>query len=226
MTPKQFLEGLGTEDRERFRDRLAESKYKKDDLVISQNDESLDVFIVLEGTARAQGLSEEGKLVTYREIPEGAIFGELSAIDELPRSADVVAVGALTVGRLSQNEFREVIDTDPAVRWALLSYMTEQTRIMTDRIFEFSTMVVRDRLIGELLRMAEGFPDINGRVEIKPAPTHFELASRIATHREAVSREMSSLTKKSGVLGKGHKTLVINDVEELRALRDDKGETS
>ncbi len=57
MTPKQFLEGLGTEDRERFRDRLAESKYKKDDLVISQNDESLDVFIVLEGTARAQGLS-------------------------------------------------------------------------------------------------------------------------------------------------------------------------
>ena len=85
-------------------------------------------------------------------------------------------------------------------------------------------MVVRDRLIGELLRMAEGFPNVNGRVEISPAPTHFELASRIATHREAVSREMSSLAKKSGVLGKEHKTLVINNVDDLRALRDDKGD--
>ena len=223
---REFLDVLSDQDRERLRDRMIESRHQRDDVVISQNDKSFDVFFVLEGTARAQGLSEEGKLVTYREIPEGAIFGELSAIDEHPRSADVVAVGPLTVGRMTQSEFREIVDTDETFRWALLSYMTEQSRIMTGRIFEFSTMVVRDRLIGELLRMAEGFANVNGRVEIQPAPTHFELASRIATHREAVSREMSSLAKKSGVLGKEHKTLVINDIDALRALRDDKGDAT
>ncbi|MEL7154455.1 MAG: Crp/Fnr family transcriptional regulator, partial [Pseudomonadota bacterium] len=224
MTPKEFLDGLGVEDRERLRGRMVESRHNRDDVVISQNDATLDVFFVLEGTARAQGLSEEGRLVTYREIPEGAIFGELSAIDALPRSADVVATGPLTVGRLTQSEFRSVVDTDNAFRWALLSYMTEQSRIMTARIFEFSTMVVRERLIGELVRMADGLPDINGRVEIKPAPTHADLASRIATHREAVSREMSALTK-DGIIGKGHKTLIVNNVAELQALRDKKAET-
>ncbi len=224
MTPREFLDGLNAEDRDRLRDRLIESKHRRDDIVISQNDESLDVFFVLEGHARAQGLSPEGKLVTYRELPAGAMFGELSAIDRLPRSADVVATGPLMLGRLTQVEFRDVIDTDDAFRWALLSYMTEQSRIMTARIFEFSTMVVRDRLIGELLRMGEGLPNINGRVEIKPSPTHAELASRIATHREAVSREMSAFTK-DGVLGKGHKTLVINDIDALRALREDKSES-
>ena len=62
------------------------------------------------------------------------------------------------------------------------------------------------------------------RLVSKGADLLGELASRIATHREAVSREMSSLAKKSGVLGKEHKTLVINNVDDLRALRDDKGD--
>ena len=224
MTPRQFLDGLTEEDRDRLRARMIESKHHRDDVVISLNDDTLDVFFVLEGVARAQGLSQEGKLVTYREIPEGAIFGELSAIDELPRSADVVATGPLTVGRLPHADFRDVVNTDDAFRWALLSYMTEQSRIMTARIFEFSTMVVRERLIGELLRMTDGLPNLSGRVEIKPAPTHADLASRIATHREAVSREMSSLTK-DGILSKGHKTLIVEKIDQLRALRDEKAET-
>lgn len=221
MAQKEFLDGLAPEDRDRLRLSMSEATHNRDDIVISQNDATLDVFFVLEGHARASGLSEEGKLVTYREIPEGAIFGELSAIDGRPRSANVVAVGPLTVGRMSQVDFRNVIDTDHTFRWALLSYMTEQSRVMTDRIFEFSTMVVRDRLIGELLRLAEGLPNINGRVEISPAPTHFELASRISTHREAVSREMSALTK-AGILAKESRTLVIVDLARLQTLRDEK----
>lgn len=204
---------------------MSEVVLERDELVISQNDESLDVFFVLEGTARAAGLSEEGKLVTYREIPEGAIFGELSAVDGRPRSANVVAVGKLTVGRMNQADFRDVIDSDAAFRWAFLSYASEQIRVMTGRIFEFSTMVVRDRLIGELLRMAEGQESLNGRVEIPHAPTHYELASRISTHREAVSREMSRLSKQ-GLVTKQLKTITISDVDALRRLREEKSDDS
>lgn len=224
MKRRQFLDCLAEPDRNRLHARMVVSRHNRDDVVISLNDASLDVFFVLEGVARAQGLSEDGKLVIFREISEGAIFGELSAIDQLPRSADVIATGPLTLGRLPHDVFCEVVDTDPAFRWALLSYMTDHIRFMTSRIFEFSTMVVRERLIGELLRMADGLPDIRGRVEIKPNPTHADLASRIATHREAVSREMSQLGK-DGILSKSHKTLIINDIAELRRLRDEKPET-
>ncbi|MEM7210760.1 MAG: Crp/Fnr family transcriptional regulator [Pseudomonadota bacterium] len=221
MQQIEFLNRLDADARDRLRERLQESTHQRDELVIAQNDASLDVFFVLQGTARAQGLSDEGKLVSYREIQEGAMFGELSAIDGRPRSADVVAVGALTVGRLSQMDFRDLMDTDSSIRWTFLAYLTEQSRIMTSRIFEFSTMVMRDRLIGELLRMAEGAEPVNGRVEIAPAPTHFELASRISTHREAVSREMSSLSKRN-LVTKQLKTLVIHDLDALRTLHDDK----
>ena len=221
MSQSEFLHRLDPEVRKRLCARMTEVEHDRDELVISQNDRSLDVFFVLKGTARAAGLSEEGKLVTYREIPEGAIFGELSAIDNRPRSANVVAVGKLTVGRMTQADFRGVIDTDEAFRWAFLSYASEQIRIMTDRIFEFSTMVVRDRLIGELLRMTETQEALNGRVEIPNAPTHYELASRISTHREAVSREMSSLSKQ-GLVTKQLKTITVHNVDRLRQLREEK----
>ena len=222
MAQKEFLDCLAPEDRVRLRQEMSVIELERDELVISQNDKSLDVFFVLEGSARATGLSAEGKLVTYREIPEGAVFGELSAIDDLPRSANVVATGRLVVGRMTQKDFRDAIDNDHVFRWALLEYMTEQSRAMTARIFEFSTMVVRDRLIGELLRLAEATsPDAN-RVEIQPAPTHFDLASRISTHREAVSREMSSLTK-DGLLSKQLKTLTLHDVGALRRQREGGG---
>lgn len=221
MPQTEFLNRLDADVRQRLIDRMTEVVLDRDELVISQNDKSLDVFFVLEGTARAAGLSEEGKLVTYREIPEGAIFGELSAVDNRPRSANVVAVGKLKVGRMTQSDFRDIIDTDDAFRWAFLSYLAGQARVMTGRIFEFSTMVVRDRLIGELLRMAELQQSLNGRVEIPNAPTHYELASRISTHREAVSREMSSLSKR-GLVTKQLKTITIHDIDVLRRLRDEK----
>lgn len=222
MQQIEFLHRFDAAARQRLRDRLTESVHKREEVVISQSDGSCDVFFVLEGTARAQGLSKDGRLVTYREIREGAMFGEMSAIDDLPRSADVVAVGALTVGRLPQAAFEELMNEDESFRWTFLAYQTEQCRVMTSRIFEFSTMVMRDRLIGELLRMGEAASPVNGRAEIYPALTHYELASRISTHREAVSREMSALTKEN-LLTKHLKTLIIHDMDGLRARREDKG---
>ena len=48
---------------------------------------------------------------------------------------------------------------------------------MTDRVFEFSTLVVRKRLILELIRRAEEVGPVEGKFSIDPAATHFELAA-------------------------------------------------
>ena len=39
------------------------------------------------GIATAEIFSDEGKIVAYRDITAGEIFGELSAVDNAPRSA-------------------------------------------------------------------------------------------------------------------------------------------
>ena len=49
---------------------------------------------------------------------------------------------------------------------------------------------------------------------IDPAPTHAELANRIGSHREAVTREIRALVERN-ILRAGRRTLEILDIARL-----------
>lgn len=210
-----FVLRLSSEGRQALEQVMVVRTYRDGDLVIAHEDESTSAYIVLRGTARATIFSADGKMVAYRDISDGEIFGEMAAIDHMPRSANIVAIGDLSVGVVSADRFAELVRSAPDFTWALLQHFTAQARRMTERIFEFSTMLVRDRLVHELLRLAEASPAPHGTREITPAPTHFDLAARISTHREAVSREMSRLTK-LGLVVRERRRLVLPDPDRLR----------
>ena len=88
---------------------------------------------------------------------------------------------------------------------------------MTDRVFEFSTLVVRKRLVCELLRRADENGRPSGETIAISIPPHFELAAQISTHREAVSREMSALAKR-GLIERRGTNLILRDLRGLEAL--------
>ena len=217
MPYQAFLDRLPAADRAAIVTMLTVREYARGANVIHEDDDNTEIFFVLEGAARATIFSEEGRVVSYREIPPGAIFGEIAAIDGQPRSANVVAAEDLVVGRLPSTAFEELIETNPRFTWALLRHLVWQSRDLTRRVFEFSTMLVRDRLIHELLRLAESTGVEEGRAELKPAPTHFDLAARISTHREAVSREMAKLSKQ-GIVSKDSGVLILHDLNRLHDI--------
>jgi CRP/FNR family transcriptional regulator, cyclic AMP receptor protein len=212
-----FLSRLSDADRAAVAERWSERSYRHSELIVAHGDSGRDVFFLLEGRARVTLFSEDGKEIAYRDIEPGEIFGELAGIDGKARSASVIAIAAARVSRLPGTAFRELVDSRPTFAWMLLEHLSTQLRRMTDRVFEFSTLVVRKRLILELLRWARESGPVDGKVCISPAPTHFELAARISTHREAVSREMSALAKK-GLIEKRVSRLVLRDVAALEAL--------
>jgi CRP/FNR family cyclic AMP-dependent transcriptional regulator len=214
-----FLSGLGEAEQAALAQRWRVSRYERGEMILAHDEQSCDVFLVLDGHARVTVFSEAGKAVAYREIGPGGIFGELAAIDGKPRSASVVALDSVRAASLSATAFREVVNSQPELAWALLMHLALQVRRMTDRIYEFSTLVVRKRLVRELLRMAHAVADEAGSAIITPAPTHFDLAARISTHREAVSREMSSLARQKLVVRKGRSLLVL-DVKLLEELAE------
>jgi CRP-like cAMP-binding protein len=211
-----FLSRLSEADRDALARRWAVRRYRRDELVIAHEDGGRDVFFVLEGRARATLFSEGGRAVAYRDIECGDIFGELAAIDGKARSASVVALDLLSAARLPEAAFREIVDTRPTFTWTLLEHLSAQMRRMTERIYEFSTLVIRKRLIRELLRLAGEAGD---EAVVEPAPTHFELAAMISTHREAVSREMSALAKR-GLIEKRGPRLMLLQLETLTLLAE------
>ena len=217
MTIRCFLDRLSAGDRAGLEDLFVARGYARGEIVISHLDKDQDVFFVLQGRLRATLYSPNGHEVNYRDVGPGDIVGELAAIDGVPRSATIEALEPARLGRLSAAAFRELLETRPGFNATLLEHLSAQIRRLTERVFQFSTLLVRDRLIHELLRLAEATGVQVGRAEIHPAPTQIELAHWISSHREVVSREMSSLAK-TGLVEKSEGALIVSDLDQLRSL--------
>jgi len=192
-------------------------EYGSQELIMGHTDLTFDVLFLLEGKARVSIYSPDGQRVGFRDIAAGTIVGELSALDSQPRSASVECVERCVAAVMRQPHFHAAIANNPQFTMAVLRHLTGQVRVLTTRIFEYSTMAVRQRLRAELLRLAEVATRDRDKAVLSPAPKHAEIASRISTHREAVTREFAWLEGQGYVVKEG-RALMIPSLTRLREL--------
>lgn len=192
-------------------------RIEADTQVINHLDQSTDVYFVVQGRLRAINFSLGGKEVSFREILPGDMFGEFAAIDGGARSANVFALEDTFIGTLSARSFADVMGRHPEVAMEMMRHLTRQIRTLTERVFEFSTLAVNNRIHAELLRLALVAGVDDNISEIVPAPTHAEIASRVSTHREAVTREINELAR-TGILRKNGRTMSVTDFAALQDL--------
>lgn len=202
---------------ESFIDNSRLINFIKNRQIVGQADASTDVYLVVDGIARAKSFSETGKEVSYRDIKAGELFGEFSAIDEAPRSAAILAVNNCVVAKLPAQYFRDVVKTDANVALALVELLIEKNRALTERIHEFGTLAVRFRIQSELLRLAEATCDDEDAAISFDIPTHSELANRICTHREAVTKELNYLSS-TGLIQITKSTVYVKDYQRFKQV--------
>ncbi len=216
----EIFRDLDPRDIERLTRRVNWRNYKANQQIIGHQEASTDVYFMVSGTVRVILFSSAGKEVAFRDIHAGECFGEFAAIDGAPRSANVIALTDVMIGSVSAETFRAILEEFPAVSMAMLTNLIGTVRSLSERIFEFSTLAVKNRIHSELLRLARESERDGNTARISPAPTHADIASRISTHREAVTRELNDLTK-NGLISRDGRTLIICDVEELERLVHD-----
>ena len=209
--------GLSSQELQSAAQRCRWRQFARRQTIVNAEDDTNDVYFVVAGTARAEVYSASGRAVTFRDLGAGEIFGELAAIDRKPRSANVVALTDATIASVSAEEFWQLIEEFPAVAEATLRRLATLIRSLSDRVVEFSTLAVRSRIHAELLRLGRDHKASENSAMIVPAPTHAEIANRISTHREAVSRELSDLAR-SRIVEKREGGLFILDIERLAQL--------
>jgi len=191
--------------------------YKPNQRIFSQNDPSHDVFFIVQGTVRITSYSIMGKEVSFRDLRTGECFGDLAAVDGRPRSATAIAVSHAYLASMSADTYWQTMMTYPTVAAACLKRLAGLVRALSDRVIEYSLLPVAARVALELFRLAQRQLQGNKSAKIDPAPTHAEIASRVATHREAVTRELRQLANSGIIVQKGRKIL-ITDVSALRSI--------
>ena len=99
------------------------------------------MFIILEGKVRISkmvpGIGEEALAILER----GQYFGEMSLIEEGPRSADAIAHTSCTLYELSREKLDEVMFTDKELAstllWTFVRTLSSRLRETNDKIRAF-----------------------------------------------------------------------------------------
>lgn len=211
-----FLETLSPALRRLVQSQMRVIRARRGQTLLGHRAATTDVYFILEGVFSVIVYSANGREVSMRTLSAGDTFGELAAVDGLPRSASVVADTDARVASLRREDFLHCLESSPGAAMWLLRLLTAKVRDMNERLFEISALNVPARLHCELLRLARTNRRDDGLI-LDPAPTHAELANRIGTHREAVTREIRELTQVN-IIRAGRRTLEFLDVPRLEHL--------
>jgi CRP/FNR family cyclic AMP-dependent transcriptional regulator len=196
-------------------------RVKRGQTLLARGERSSRVFLVMEGVLQVLLYSPSGRQVSLRELSEGDMFGELAAIDGEDRCANILAISDARLMAFNSPDFVNAVhSSSEAVDW-LLGQLAAQVRSLTEKVFELSVLNVQARLHCELLRIGRS-ATASGQRAIFPAPTHAELAHRIGTNREAVTREMTALSVRH-IIRTERRRLEFLDIAQLQELVERSG---
>ena len=216
----KLLEGLSEARLQSLALQCKWRRYEPGQLIVSRDAPDRDVHLIASGAVRITIYSVSGRQVTFSDEKAGATFGELAAIDGRPRTADAVALESLLIASMPAAVFKQLLRDEPEVLDRVLLQLTMLVRRLSDRVIDLSTLAVQNRVHAEVLRLAREAGVADNRARIDPAPRHTDIASRVSTYREQVTRELSLLAK-SGIVAKSDHALVVRDVGRLEKLVKD-----
>src|SRR3954463_6350177 len=198
------------------------TRCKRNDYVIRRDGTDRDVYFVIAGLVRVAASAGRGRRIIFRDVAAGDMFGEHSAIDGKSRFADVLAVRESLLASMPPEVFRAILANHPSVRERLLRRLTGSVRELAHRLVELGARRVQSRGWTAPARLARAAGVADNTARFERAPTHNEIASRVGTSREEVTREFSRLARQ-GLLEREGRSLVVRDVAALQELVADSG---
>ena len=222
ITEINLFATLSAASAQRYASALSWRTYGENELVVDIDDTSDDVLFVISGKVRIVHRAEIGKEVILGDRGPGTYFGEMAAIDGLARSANVTALQTSQIATMPAATFLELLTHEPDVCKTVLRGLVGGMRSLTRKLSEHAYLTAVERLYCELLRLSRPRMGHDAQRSISPPPTQQELAERIGSRREVVSRAIAAL-EKDGLIERTRGALVLPDPGALNRMISQKG---
>jgi CRP/FNR family cyclic AMP-dependent transcriptional regulator len=187
----------------------------KDTVVFFENEEGDSFFIIVGGRIKVTILGDDGREVILSVLGRGDFFGEMALLDNEPRSATAIAVEDTELLSLHRNDFQSVLTDNRSIMLALIKILTARLRRANHQISTLALLDVYGRVARVIVDTArdEGKRLKDGRIAFRRA-THQEIANRIGTTRETVTRMLKDLERQGLIHIDGKEVVVQPDFEK------------
>ena len=171
--------------------------YVKGDSIVKTNDPGDALFVVRSGKVKVSLLGKNGKELILDFLESGDFFGEMSLVDGEPRSADVICMNKCTVLRLDRREFLKAVRSFPTMAINIMTELCVRLRKADSTLGSLALLDVFGRVARFVLEKAdEEGEDRDEGLWIPKLPSQQQMANRLGTSRETVSRALSEFHKR------------------------------
>lgn len=202
---------LREDDIERIAQVARERPYPKNSVIVFEDDPGDALYIVTTGQVKVVLVGEDGREVILSTMSNNEFFGEMSLIDDEPRSATVIAMEDSNLLVVRREDFHRQLEGSPRIAIGLLRALCKRLRAADNKIGGLVLLDVPGRVAKLLLEMA----DENDGQHITRKITHHMIAQMIGSSRETVSRTMRSLSDQ-GLIQVTRKAIIVQDRSALK----------
>ncbi len=139
-----------------WKEKDIEKSYSDGEVIVRQGDTGREMFIIQSGEAQVSA-AKNGKETVLATLGRGDFFGEMSLLEDMPRSATVKAKGETKVLVLNTSNFLLKIRRDPTFAFDVLQKMSHRVRELNEKVMA---------LIDKAKLSPEEAKDIMGRVNL------------------------------------------------------------
>ena len=198
-------------------ERAVERRLSKGELLFVAGEDARGLYVVVEGALRAFKESPDGREQVIHVERAGSTIAEVPVFDDRPYPSTVAADQDSVVLFIDKRDVKRLIVEHPRIGLAALKLLAGRLRRCSDLVESLSLREVGQRIARLLLSESAA----RGGAERFPfALTQHQIAARIGSVREVVSRSLARLQSEGLVAIEGRE-VVIPDVA---ALRDYAGE--
>ncbi len=212
-----LFSGLEQNELTQLAERARHRKYKPKEAIFREGDSGSTLYIIVAGQVSIEKMSPTMETVHIAQRGPGEHFGEMALLDDQPRSADAVTATHCDLLMLDRPMLKSILERNPAIAWNLIRSLSSRLREAAQQSVRNETQDVLGRLTEFLLSEAETVEAGPGGERLLPRLTNDQIAQRIGTTRESVSRKITDLTAVGAIRRDGHLVVVTNR-DKLRSL--------
>jgi CRP-like cAMP-binding protein len=182
-------------------------EYERGDVLFWEGDPCAGLHIIESGSVKLYRVSPQGRQYIIAVLTEGATCNEVPAFDGGANPVNVEALETTRVWLVDAHTLRELVKSNPEFALKILSKFGQNLRNLVGKVSEMAFYQVTHRLARLITEMPAE--------ESRPHWTQEQLAARLGTVREVVSRSLKEL-EKSGAIRIEDRRIQIADDAVLR----------
>lgn len=196
--------------------------FEKEQTIFASGDAFNGIYAVLEGSIRLCHIHIDGMQAVAAIVNPIMWFGEISIVDQQPRSHHAIATQKSVVLQIHADSIQQLLVQHPQFWFHIAQLTSQKLRFAFLELIAIQTQTMTQRLAQRLIFILSGY---GNHIQIEHNYIDLsqeQLAQMLMCSRQTINQELQAL-EKMGVLKTSFKKIEILDYAQLHALAQDDG---